>query len=300
MPALGAVDRARRTAHERSASNTTRATRSAVSSSSGMRPGVVELVEDVRADAPGAPLAVVRLGVHRRARPSRRTGGSPRGPRRTGCAVRAGPRPARPAGRGGARSAPRRSRRGTGFGPASPRSATSSETASTASDRARAAASAAGPNSVGNIAIQWAGSVDLAVHHGPGQDALGVTGIGEGVGGARDERVGLDARVHHRASVARRVLEPHGRSPSASRVDLWERRQPVDRAVRIVDAADLVDGALDRRRRWTGRPSQSRARRRQHRAVRATPRTGPGCRTTRRRSPRRARPGLRTQPVPAR
>ena len=70
-------------------------------------------------------------------------------------------------------------------------------------------------------------------------------GVGEGVGGARDERIGLDAR--RRRPRVRRAPRP-GTSRSLAQGeqdDLRERRQPVDRAVRVLDAADLVDGALD-------------------------------------------------------
>ena len=115
-----------------------------------------------------------------------------------------------------------------------------------ASDRfALRASGTDGPNSVGNIAIQPAGSVVSPFITARARTRWAGVASARSVGGARDERVGLDAGVDDRAPVARRVLEPHGVSPEREQRHLRERRQPVDGAMRVGDAADLVDRAVD-------------------------------------------------------
>ena len=81
------------------------------------------------------------------------------------------------------------------------------------------------------------------------------------VGGAGDERIGLDAGVDHRPRVARSVLEPHGRSPTRDEDDLGECRQPVDGAVRVLDPAG-------------SRRSRGRSPARPHRRPSSSPRAG--------------------------
>ena len=77
--------------------------------------------------------------------------------------------------------------------------------------------SAAAPNRVGNIVRQVAGSVVSPFITARARTRCAGRGVGEQVGGAADERIGLDARVDDGPAVACRVLEPHGRSPSATR-----------------------------------------------------------------------------------
>ena len=131
----------------------------------------------------------------------------------------------------------------------SPRSATASDASRIASDRARSPSSAVGggPEQRREHRPPAVGVGRLAVHDGPGEDALGGGRVGEQRRRARDERVGLDPGVDDRAGVAGRVLEPHGRSPMREEDDLRERGQPVDGAMRVLDPADLVDGEVDGR-----------------------------------------------------
>src|SRR4029078_2227577 len=55
------------------------------------------------------------------------------------------------------------------------------------------------------------------VHHRPGKQPLAARRGGEEVGGARDERGGLDPGVDHGPAVLRRVLESHPSTPMARR-----------------------------------------------------------------------------------
>ena len=86
--------------------------------------------------------------------------------------------------------------------------------------RARAFVGVAGrrdPNSVGNIARQPSGSVVSPFITARASTRWAGVASASSAGGASDERVGLDPRVDDRPGVAGRVLEPHGRSPIASR-----------------------------------------------------------------------------------
>ena len=126
----------------------------------------------------------------------------------------------------------------------SPRSATARDAARIASERAASPASpvAAGPNRVGNIVRQPAGVDRLAVHHRPGQEPLGGRRVGQQR--RRCARPAGPPGCRRRRRPGRRVAASWNLTavaPIATQDDLRERRQPVDRAVRILDPADLVD-----------------------------------------------------------
>ena len=217
------------------------------SSSAACDPGVVELVQHVGADPARAPLAVVGLG---------RAGALDRHVVRVdlgGDAIEQdaplasdglGADPACEQDRAVSAStiAPRNWLR-----TCSPRSATSSETREDGLGRGRAsAAGTSGPNSVGNIVRQASGSVVSPFMTARARTRSAAVASASSVAARATERIGLDARVDHGAGIAGRVLEPHGRSPSASEHHLREGRQPVDGAVRIRDQADLLDRPVDR------------------------------------------------------
>ena len=161
VASCGAVWRSSRTSHDRSASNTTSATREPLVLVGGVRPRVVELVEDVGVDAARAPLAVVRLGravaldrdvvrvdlgadAVEQDPPLAPDGASARPAARGGCAVSS------------STIAPRNWLR-----TCSPRSATASDGLEDrlGARRARRRRPRAGPNSVGNIVRQPSASV---------------------------------------------------------------------------------------------------------------------------------------------
>ena len=62
----------------------------------------------------------------------------------------------------------------------------------------------------------------LAVHDRPGQDPLGLGRMAEQLGGSSHQGIGLDPRIDHRATVARRILEAHAQaSVSAASRTIW-------------------------------------------------------------------------------
>ena len=182
-----------------------------------IRPGVVELVEDVGVDAAGAPLAVVRLG---------------RAVALDGHVVRVdlGPDAIE---QDAALAA-------DGLGPGPAGEETRGQLLDEGSaDLAADLLAAVGDGQrrredrlgAGGIAVvrrrlgpeqrrehgpPAVGLGRLAVHDGAREDAFGEGRVGEQVRRARDRRVRLDPGVDHRPGVLRRVLEPHGRSPIAS------------------------------------------------------------------------------------
>ena len=171
----------------------------------------------------------------------------------------------------------------------SPRSATSSDAARIASEPRRSSSPTAGPNRVGNMTRQPSGSVVIPFITALARIALRCGGSRQGIGGPCHERVGLDPGVHDRPPVTGRILEPHRGSSKRDEHDLRERREPIDRPMRIVDAGDLVDGPVD-----GGHDDPPGARRAGPLATSLQPfaprrRRDPSRRSTRRRSPRRAR-----------
>ena len=231
----------------------------------GMRPRVVELVEDVGVDAPRAPLAVVGLGRARRARPSRRTGGSPqRTPsnriRRSRRTAAAPTRRARSRAVSSSTIAPR-----TWLRICSPRSATASEHVE---DRL-------GARPVGRIAGRRVGRTASGTSPAsprrrssrrsspPGRARAGPASHRPAARRRGDLRVGLDARRRRRPG--RPWRRPGTSWPLTEREedDLRERRQPVDGAMRVRRSG--------RSRRWLGRsPRSALGQRRHRRAPRAT------------------------------
>ena len=117
VDSCGAVWRASRTSHERRASKTTSATVSRSSSSAAFDRASSSWWR-TSALIPRAPHLQSYASAAPRAPPSRRTGGSRPGRRRTGCVARAGRRPRRPGAQAARRSAPPRARPGPGCGPA--------------------------------------------------------------------------------------------------------------------------------------------------------------------------------------
>ena len=202
----------------------------------GMGPGVVELVQDVGADAAGAPLAVVRLGARRRARRVTSYGwisaGTPSNRMRRSRRTAASPtRRARSRAVSSSTIAPRNWLR-----TCSPRSATSRATARTASARALGRPAAAGPEQRREHGHPDARVGRLAVHHRARQHALG-SWLAVGEQRRRpDRRAGPPGcpRTRPRARRARRPGTSR-RLPEGEQHDLRERRQPVDRPVRVGD-----------------------------------------------------------------
>ena len=226
-----------------------------------VRPRIVELVEHVRVDAAGAPLAVVRLGravaldrhvvrVDLRADPVEQdpplaTDGfaAPTRRARSRAVTLLDERAAQLAA-----DLRRRGRR------------LASDASRIASDRAISSRRRSPPSEQRREHRPPAVGIGrLTVHDRPRQDPLGGRRIGEQRRRARDRRVPPGSRRRRPPAHPARRPGTSRPLPDGDQHDLRERRQPVDGAVRVVDPADLVDGAVDRRAASSGRSSSPRA-----------------------------------------